>query len=68
MLQKIREKLTGWVALAVLGAIGLSFVFVGGANFATIGQSYAAKVDGIDIGLGQFENAYREQLRQTIQC
>lgn len=67
MLQNIREKLTGWVALAVLGAIGLSFVFVGGANFATIGQSYAAKVDGIDIGTGQFENAYREQLRQNPQ-
>ncbi|MCH9695912.1 MAG: SurA N-terminal domain-containing protein [Gammaproteobacteria bacterium] len=67
MLQNIREKLTGWVALAVLGAIGLSFVFVGGANFATIGQSYAAKVDGVDIAIGQFELAYRDQLQQNPQ-
>ncbi len=65
MLQNIREKLTGWVALAVLGAIGLSFVFVGGANFATVGSSYVAKVDGIDIGVGQFETAYRDQLRDN---
>ena len=29
MLQNIREKFTGWVALIILGAIALSFVFVG---------------------------------------
>ncbi len=67
MLQKIREKLTGWVALTVLGAIGLSFMFVGGANFATIGSNYAAQVDGIDIGIGQFEAAYRERLQSNPQ-
>jgi hypothetical protein len=47
MLQNIRDNLTGKVALAVLGTIALSFVFVGGANFSTIGSSYAAKVDGV---------------------
>ena len=67
MLQKIRQKLTGWVALTVLGVIGLSFVFVGGANFATIGSNYAAQVDGIDIGIGQFEAAYRERLQSNPQ-
>jgi peptidyl-prolyl cis-trans isomerase D len=63
MLQNIRENLTGKVALVVLGVIALSFVFVGGANFTTIGSSYAAKVDGMDISVGAFENAYRDQVQ-----
>lgn len=67
MLQNIRDKLTGKVALIVLGVIALSFVFVGGANFATIGSNYAAKVDGIDIGLARFETAYRDQLQANPQ-
>lgn len=67
MLQNIRENLMGKVALAVLGTIALSFVFVGGANFTTIGASYAAKVDGVDIGIGQFEAAYRDQLQDNPQ-
>ncbi len=62
MLQNIREKFTGWIAIAILALIGLSFVFVG-LNYSFIGQSYAAKVDGVDIGVAQFENAYREQLQ-----
>jgi len=67
MLQNIREKFTGWVALSILGVIGLSFVFVGGANFATIGSNYAAKVDDIEIGIGQFEAAYRQRLQANPQ-
>ena len=67
MLQNIRENLMGKVALAVLGTIALSFVFVGGANFTTVGSSYAAKVDGVDIGIGQFETAYRNQLQDNPQ-
>ena len=66
MLQNIREKFTGWIAISILALIGFSFVFVG-LNYSSIGQSYAAKVDGVDIGLGQFENAYREQLQANPQ-
>lgn len=66
MLQNIREKFTGWVAISILAVIGLSFVFVG-LNYSFIGQSYAAKVDGVNIGLGQFENAYRERLQSNPQ-
>jgi peptidyl-prolyl cis-trans isomerase D len=65
MLQHIRENLMGKVALVVLGTIALSFVFVGGGNFTTIGSSYAAKVDGIDIGIGQFELAYRDEIQEN---
>jgi len=67
MLQNIRDNLTGKIALVVLGTIALSFVFVGGANFTTIGSSYAAKVDGIDISVGQFEAAYRDQVQANPQ-
>ncbi|MDH5242260.1 MAG: SurA N-terminal domain-containing protein, partial [Gammaproteobacteria bacterium] len=67
MLQHIRDNLMGKIALAVLGLIALSFVFVGGANFTTIGSSYAAKVDGVDIGIGQFELAYRDEIQENPQ-
>ncbi|MGB5335711.1 MAG: SurA N-terminal domain-containing protein [Woeseiaceae bacterium] len=66
MLQNIREKFTGWIAITILAVIGLSFVFVG-LNYSFIGSSYAAKVDGVDIGVGQFENAYRDQLQSNPQ-
>ena len=65
MLQNIREKFMGRIAIAILGLIALTFVFVGGANFAFIGSNYAAKVDEAEIGLGQFEAAYRDQLQQN---
>jgi peptidyl-prolyl cis-trans isomerase D len=67
MLQNIREKFTGWIAAAILALIAVTFVFVGGANFAFVGSNYAAKVDGSEIGLGQFEQAYRDQLQQNPQ-
>ncbi len=67
MLQNIRENLTGKLALIVLAVIALSFVFVGGASFTTIGSNYAAKVDGSEIGLAQFESAYRERIQSNPQ-
>ena len=66
MLQNIREKFTGWVAITILAVIGFSFIFVG-LNYSFIGNSFAAKVDGVDIGVGQFENAYREQIQANPQ-
>ncbi|MBT8090400.1 MAG: SurA N-terminal domain-containing protein [Gammaproteobacteria bacterium] len=66
MLQNIREKFTGWIAISILALIGFSFVFVG-LNYSFIGQSYAAKVDGVDISVAAFENAYREQLQTNPQ-
>ncbi len=67
MLQNIRERFMGGIAIAILALIGLSFVFVGGANFAFIGSNYAAKVNGDEIGVGTFENAYRFQVQQNPQ-
>ena len=65
MLQNIREKFMGWIAISILALIGVTFIFVGGANFAFIGSNYAAKVDGVEIGLGQFEAAYQDQVQQN---
>ncbi len=67
MLQNIRDNLTGKIALVVLGVIVVSFVFVGGASFTAIGNNYAAQVDGVDVGLGQFETAYRNQIQRDPQ-
>ncbi len=66
MLQNIREKFTGWIAISILALIGASFVFVG-LNYSFIGSSYAARVDGVDIGVAQFENTYRDQLQANPQ-
>jgi peptidyl-prolyl cis-trans isomerase D len=61
MLTNIREKVIGPLGLVILAIIAVSFVFVGATlNFA--GNVYAAKVDGTEISVGQFENAYRSQL------
>lgn len=65
MLQKLREKFTGWIAISILAVIGVTFVFVGGANFAFVGNNYAAKVDDYDIGIGQFEAAYQDEIQQN---
>jgi len=67
MLQNIRDKFMGGIAIAILAVIGVTFIFVGGANFAFIGSNYAAKVDDVEIGIGQFEAAYREQVQDNPQ-
>ena len=67
MLQNIRDNLSSKTAMVILGTIVLSFVFVGGASFTTLGSNYAAKVDGIDISVNQFETAYRNQIQSNPQ-
>ncbi|MDX1509204.1 MAG: SurA N-terminal domain-containing protein, partial [Woeseiaceae bacterium] len=57
MLQHMRENFTGKFALVILGAIALSFVFVG-LNYSFIGQQWAAKVDGEKIDAGLYEQRY----------
>ena len=65
MLQKIREKFTGGRAIAVLLLIGIPFMFVGFNPGSGGSSSYAARVDGSDIGINQLENVYRQQLEQN---
>lgn len=65
MLTRIREKLTGWVALTILGLIGVTFVFFGVGNYDFLSRTYAAKVDGSEIGILAFEQAYRGQVENN---
>jgi peptidyl-prolyl cis-trans isomerase D len=61
MLQNIREKFTGGIAIAILALIGIPFVFFG-INYNFVGTNYAAKVDGEEISAGFFEQQYRNEL------
>ncbi|MDJ0907470.1 MAG: SurA N-terminal domain-containing protein [Woeseiaceae bacterium] len=62
MLTKIREKFTGWIAFAILALIGIPFLFLGYGSYDFLGGAFAAKVDGSEISIGQFEQAYRNQM------
>ena len=62
MLTKIREKFTGWIAFAILALIGVPFLFLGYGSYDFLGGAFAAKVDGSEIGILEFEQAYRDQV------
>ncbi len=62
MLTKIREKFTGGIAFAILALIGIPFLFLGYGSYDFLGGAFAAKVDGSEIGIGEFEQAYRDQI------
>ncbi|MGB5347617.1 MAG: SurA N-terminal domain-containing protein [Woeseia sp.] len=61
MLQNIRDRFTGGFAIAILALLCVPFVFFG-INYNFIGNSYAAKVNGEEISVTEFDNAYRQQL------
>jgi peptidyl-prolyl cis-trans isomerase D len=62
MLQFIRSRITGVLALTILGLIVLSFVFFGVATpGGTQGLNYAAKVNGVELPM----NTYRQQLQRA---
>jgi len=63
MLQKMHDKLKGWLAVVVLGAIGLVFVFWG-INWTMTPPSYAAKVNGSEISSSVVRQTYQQQLAQ----
>ncbi len=66
MLQNIRDHFTGKFAIGLIALIAVSFVFWG-ASVPFLGSSYAAKVDGVEISLGQLEQDYRRQLAQYVE-
>ena len=67
MLQTIRERLTGGVAAVIMGLILIPFMFFGVQNLPFISNPYAAKVDGSEISMNGFEQAYRDQLQRNPQ-
>src|ERR1700677_1935640 len=64
MLQSIHDKLKGWLAGVVLGAIGLVFVFWG-INWTLSAPTYAAKVNGTEVSAEEVRQSYQQQLAQA---
>ena len=64
MLQTIHDKLKGWVAGLVLGAIALVFVFWG-INWTLSAPTYAAKVNGTEVSADEVRQSYQQQLAQA---
>src|SRR5271170_7342126 len=64
MLQTIHDKLKGWLAGVVLGAIGLVFVFWG-INWTLSAPTYAAKVNGSEVSANEVRQLYQQQLAQA---
>jgi peptidyl-prolyl cis-trans isomerase D len=63
MLQSIHDKLKGWVAGLILGAVGLVFVFWG-INWTLAPPTYVAKVNGTEISSNDVRQRYQQQLAQ----
>ncbi|MBH97394.1 MAG: hypothetical protein CMM56_02965 [Rhodospirillaceae bacterium] len=63
MLQKIREGVGRWIAGIILGLIAVAFIFWG-VDPTIMGSTFAAKVNGEDISLFDFERAYQAQQSQ----
>ncbi|MGE0114047.1 MAG: SurA N-terminal domain-containing protein [Steroidobacteraceae bacterium] len=68
MLQTIRDKVSGWVARLLLGALVLVFVFWGIElrSISTAGNS-AAEVNGEQIKLTTLQNAWRQRQAELQQ-
>ena len=64
MLQTIHDKIHGWVAYVILGAIALVFV-LWGINWTFGAPNYAAKVNGSEISVNDVREAYQRQLAQA---
>lgn len=63
MLQQFREGIGRWVAGIILGLIAVAFIFWG-VDFNLAGPTFAAKVNGEDIALFEFERALQMQQAQ----
>jgi len=63
MLQKIHDKMHGWLAYVVLGAVAASFIFWG-INWTLAAPDYAAKVNGSEIPVTEVRQSYQQALLQ----
>jgi peptidyl-prolyl cis-trans isomerase D len=60
MLQKLRDRISGWFATAFLGVIALVFVFWG-INFEGAATAAAARVNGESVPLDKVRQAWQER-------
>lgn len=63
MLQQFREGAGRWVAVIILGLIAVAFIFWG-VNPTIMGTTFAAKVNGEDVSLAEFERQVQDQQTQ----
>lgn len=63
MLQQIREGVGRWIAALILGLIAVAFIFWG-VDFNIAVPTFAAKVNGEDIPLAEFDRALQAQQAQ----
>ncbi len=66
MLQKIREKITGWVAGIILALLAVVFA-VWGIDFSFTPPTVAATVNGDEVPVEPVRRAYQEQLSRFQQ-
>jgi peptidyl-prolyl cis-trans isomerase D len=74
MLQQLRESAIGKVAaIAILSLIAVTFIFFGNFDFGFAGSTFAAKVNGNEVPLGDFQrelqqtqNQYQQALRVEL--
>ena len=67
MLQKIRDKISGWFAAVFLGAIAVVFIFWG-IQFESTVTTAAAKVNGESIPVEAVRRAWQERQTQLQQA
>ena len=67
MLQNLRESTGRWAAAGILGFIAITFIFFGNFDFGFTGTTFAAKVNGEDIPLLEFEREYQRAQNQYQQ-
>jgi peptidyl-prolyl cis-trans isomerase D len=68
MLQRIHDTMGKWVVVVILGLIAVTFIFWGVGDFQNVGAQFAAKVNGEDVPLTDFNRALqiRENQYRTI--
>ena len=70
MLQKLREKTSGWIAILILGGLMIPFAFFGVENyFNARTATYVAKIGDQEISQDEFQQRfqeYRMQMRRML--
>lgn len=69
MLQKIHDSFGRWIVVVILGLIALTFIFWGtsSSDFSMSGANFAAKVNGENIPLLEFDRALQQRQNQYQQ-
>jgi peptidyl-prolyl cis-trans isomerase D len=68
MLQRIRDKITGWFAMVLLGVIAIVLTFTLVDLSSNVGATYAAKVNGESISLESVRAAWQQQQQRLMQA